>query len=95
MYPDDIVQFVHKYFDRTMIVTVYQAFAAAGITSPQGMRAVLLLSAGSMSQLKHYVNAAKEDLSEVIYWAEYDDTVGEEPMRMHDLKKPLDALETI
>lgn len=36
-------------------------------------QAVLVLSAGSLDELKHYVDAALEDYRDVLFWAEYPD----------------------
>jgi hypothetical protein len=86
---DDIIQFVHHHFDRRVISSVYQLLD--GLTTPRVIRAVLYLSGGSIALLKHYVEAAKADVRQVITWAECVVDVAPEPMFVRDMSIPFTA----
>jgi len=85
---DDIVQFVHSRFSADHITTVYAIILDAQIDSPRLARAVLYLSGGSVTVLKHYVARAIIEPREVLTWAEYVLDVGPEPMRIRDMSQP-------
>jgi len=86
---DDIIQFVHQHFDRRVISSVYRLLD--GLTTPRVIRAVLYLSGGSITLLKHYVEAAKDDVRQVITWAECVVDVTPEPMFVRDMSIPFTA----
>jgi hypothetical protein len=86
---DDIVQFVHQHFDRRSIPIVYRTLD--GLGTPRVIRAVLYLSGGSITLLKHYVEAAKEDVRQVLTWAECIVDVSPEPMFVRDMSIPFSA----
>lgn len=86
---DDIIRFVHEHFDRRVISSVYQLLD--GLTTPRVMRAVLYLSGGSIALLKHYIDAAKADVRQVITWAECVVDVTPEPMFVRDMSIPFTA----
>jgi hypothetical protein len=86
---DDIIHFVHHHFDRRVISSVYQLLD--GLTTPRVIRAVLYLSGGSIALLKHYVEAAKADVRQVITWAECVVDVSPEPMFVRDMSIPFTA----
>ena len=86
---DDIIHFVHQHFDRRVISSVYQLLD--GLTTPRVIRAVLYLSGGSITLLKHYVEAAKADVRQVITWAECVVDVAPEPMFVRDMSIPFTA----
>ncbi len=86
---DDIVQFVHRHFDRRVIATVYGMLE--GLTTPRVIRAVLYLSDGSITMLKHYVEAAQTDVRQVLTWAECVVDVAPEPMFVRDMSIPFTA----
>ena len=86
---DDIIQFVHQHFDRRVISSVYRLLD--GLTTPRVIRAVLYLSGGSIALLKHYVEAAKDDVRQVITWAECVVDVTPEPMFVRDMSIPFTA----
>ena len=85
---DDIVQFVHSRFSTRDIATVYSIVADAKIDSPRLTRAVLYLSGGSVTVLRHYVDRAIADALQVLTWAEYILDVGPEPMHVRDMSRP-------
>jgi len=86
---DDVVQFVHQHFDRCVIPTVYQTIECLGTL--RVVRAVLFLSGGSITLLKHYVDAARADVRKVLTWAEYIVDVAPEPMFVRDMSRPFPA----
>ncbi|MCR9278643.1 MAG: hypothetical protein NXH85_11765 [Pseudomonadaceae bacterium] len=89
-WPDDVRRYIHKHFPRRELVSVYQRFASLVEPSDQLLRAVVLLSEGSLSQLSHYVERAADEPGEVIRWAEHDDRVGSQDLRTSNLAKPID-----
>lgn len=86
---DDIVHFVHQHFDRRTISSVYQTINCLG--TPRVIRAVLFLSGGSITLLKHYVDVAKTDVRQVLTWAECVTDVAPEPMFVRDMSIPFSA----
>jgi len=48
------------------------------------IRAVLLLSEGSLSKLRHFLGEALMDYRDILYWAEYDTN----DRQIHDCTKP-------
>ena len=86
---DDIIHFVHRHFDRRAISSVYQLLE--GLSTPRVIRAVLYLSGGSIALLKHYVEAARADVRQVITWAECVVDVTPEPMFVRDMSIPFTA----
>jgi hypothetical protein len=85
-FEDDIVRFVHAHFEGRVIPTVYQLID--GLATPRVMRAVLFLSGGSLALLKHYLGAARDDVRQVLTWAECVVDVAPEPMYVRDLSRP-------
>jgi nicotinamide mononucleotide adenylyltransferase len=85
---DDIIQFVHSRFSPRDIDTVYATLADADIGTPRLMRAVLFLSEGSVTQLRHYVEMAMRDFRQVLTWAEYVVDVSPEPLWARDMSQP-------
>ena len=84
---NDIIQFVHHHFERRAIPVVYQLLD--GLAHARVIRAVLYLSGGSIALLKHYVDAAKSDVRQVLTWAECVVDVSPEPMFVRDMSIPL------
>ena len=85
----DIIQFVHRHFERRAIPVVYQMLE--GLGTARVIRAVLYLSGGSIALLKHYVDAAKSDVRQVLTWAECVVDVSPEPMFVRDMSMPFTA----
>ncbi|HTO57197.1 MAG TPA: hypothetical protein VMJ74_05350 [Pseudomonadales bacterium] len=85
----DIIQFVHSHFERRVIPSVYQMIDE--LATPRVMRAVLFLSDGSIAQLKHYLEAARADVRQVLTWAECVVDIAPEPMFVRDLSMPFEA----
>jgi len=85
---DDIVHFVHSRFSTRDITNVYAIILDAMIDSPRVARAVLYLSGGSITVLRHYAERAMADPQQVLTWAEYILDVGPEPMRVRDMSHP-------
>lgn len=54
------------------------------------VRCVLYLAQGDMQQLDHYVERARYDWRDVIYWAEYD----KQDNRTRDLTRPFPLAES-
>ncbi len=85
-FSEDIVRWVHAHFERRAIPTVYTLIEE--FATPRVIRAVLLLSDGSIAMLRHYVDAAREDVRQVLIWAECVVDVAPEPMHVRDLSQP-------
>ena len=85
----DIIRFVHAHFERKVIPSVYQMID--DLATPRVMRAVLFLSGGSIALLKHYLEAARTDVRQVLTWAECVVDVAPEPMFVRDLSMPFEA----
>ncbi len=88
-WPDDVRRFIHKHFPRRDLVSVYQHFDRLIEPSDQLLRAIVLLSGGSLSQLAHYAQRAAEEPGQVIEWAEHDNQVGSHGLRTSDLASPI------
>jgi len=88
-FEDDIIRFVHAHFERRAIANVYRLIDE--LATPRVMRAVLFLSGGSMALLKHYLDAARADVRQVLTWAECICDVAPEPMFVRDLSLPFEA----
>lgn len=66
------------------------ANALAAYTGPETdrvLRCIVSLAAGDAERIGHFVEAAKTDYRDVIYWAEYDESDG----RVHDFTSPFAA----
>jgi hypothetical protein len=85
---DDIIQFVHSRFSSRDIDTVWATLADADIGSPRLVRAVLFLSGGSITVLRHYVEMARHDARQVLTWAECVVDVAPEPLWTRDMSQP-------
>jgi hypothetical protein len=81
-------QMVHslavEQFPRENLTTVMAILDYYGIEPYERERervqiAILKLSAGDVDKLLHYVDAAKQDYRDVLYWTEYADQVGQLP----------------
>jgi hypothetical protein len=86
---EDVIRFVHRHFDRRVIATVYEMLDC--FSTPRVIRSVLYLSGGSLTLLKHYVEAAKADVRQVLTWAECVVDVAPEPMFVRDMSRPFPA----
>ena len=83
---DDVVQFIEQRFARKDVQIVYGLLGNEELT-PRVMRAVLYLSDGNLSLLKHYVTECTVHVGEILANAEC--TIGVvEPLR--DLSLPFD-----
>lgn len=88
-WPEDVRRYIHKHFPRRELVSVYQRFEPLLDPSDQLLRAIVLLSEGSLSQLTHYAERAAQEPRQVMQWAEHDDRVGSPGLRTHDLASPI------
>ena len=73
-FPDDIVARIEREFGagaRAGIELVLQPMLESG-DAWRVVRCVLVLAAGDIARLRHYVEQATRDYRDVIYWAEYD-----------------------
>lgn len=61
-----------------------------GITTPRVQRCVLYLANGSLSMLKHYADAARDDIREIVLAAEYETELSETPIMQRDMSQPFD-----
>ena len=84
-FPDDILQFVERSFAQKNIQTVFGLLAKEELSTPRVMRAVLYLSNGSLTQLRHFVQESTIDVGAILTDAEYIIGVAE-PIR--DLSLP-------
>lgn len=85
---DDIIQFVHSRFSPRDIDSVWATLTGANVETPRVARAVLFLSDGSVTVLKHYLDIARKDVEQVLTWAEYVVDVGPDPLWARDMSKP-------
>ncbi len=88
-YPDDVVQFIARHFHRNDITKAYALLREADFKTPRVLRAVLYLSNGSVSALRHYIAACQQDLRQVLIEAECVVGVAETPMPVRDMSLPL------
>jgi hypothetical protein len=86
--PDDAVEFIDQHFHAHDAPVAKAILDAGGLSTPRILRAVLLLSNGSLTLLRHYVDAAQQDVREVLTSAEYVIGVSEMPMPVRDLTLP-------
>ncbi len=89
--PDDIVEFIHQHFATSEIPSVYELLDRHELSTPRVHRALLYLSGGSLTMLRHYVASAALDIREILLRAEYVLNVGSEPMRVRSMAEPFDG----
>lgn len=68
--------------------SVYDVLEAEVLRTPRVTRAVLFLSNGSLSLLRHYARACSIDVASVLVHAEYVAGVSEMPMQVRDMSLP-------
>lgn len=86
---EDISWFIHRHFNPDDLPAVYEVLQASVFRTPRVTRAVLFLSNGSLSFLRHYARASLLDVRSVLIEAEYVAGVSEMPMQVHDMSLPL------
>jgi len=86
--PDDVLQFVERRFAQDNRQAVYGALETARVSTPRVMRAVLYLSDGSLSLLRHYVEQCGADVRGILTSAEYVDDASQGPVRVRDMSLP-------
>jgi hypothetical protein len=86
--PDDAVEFIDRHFHVNDVPVAKAILDASGLSTPRIVRAVLLLSNGSLTLLRHYVGAAQQDVRDVLLNAEYVIGVSQMPMPVRDLTLP-------
>jgi hypothetical protein len=87
-FPDDFARFIDTHFHSNDVPRVYEIIAGAALKTPRVGRAVLLLSNGSLTLLRHYAELAATDVASLLRQAEYVEGVTELPMQVRDLNKP-------
>jgi hypothetical protein len=85
----DISWFIDRHFNRGDLASVYEVLEAGVFRTPRVTRAVLFLSNGSLSLLRHYARASVLDVRSVLVHAEYVAGVSEMPMQVRDMSLPL------
>jgi hypothetical protein len=88
-FEEDISWFIHRHFNPDDLPAVYEVLQASVFRTPRITRAVLFLSNGSLSFLRHYARASVLDVRSVIVEAEYVAGVSEMPMQVRDMSLPL------
>lgn len=86
---EDISWFIHRHFNPDDLPAVYEVLQASVFRTSRVTRAVLFLSNGSLSFLRHYARASLLDVRSVLIEAEYVAGVSEMPMQVHDMSLPL------
>jgi hypothetical protein len=85
----DIREYVQKQFPEADIPAVLALLEDESLSTPRVQRAVLYLSNGSLSVLKHYVAAAGEDVRKVLLRAEYVSDISNRPLQVRSMSEPL------
>ena len=72
---EDVLAIIHRLFPETEVPMIMQILGRYGTEASEPerdrvQRAILMLSEGRRSKLQHYVEAAKRDYRDVIYWSE-------------------------
>ena len=57
--------------------------------SPRVLRSIVYLAAGDFDQLARFARASEIDWRDVVFWAEYEDHLAEEPRRVRSMEEPL------
>lgn len=83
MLSDDIVAAVEKQFDgntsdRVLELLDDYATCDGAREVDRVLRGVLKLSAGELDRVRHYIERAKQDYRDILFWAEYS---AEDPRR--------------
>lgn len=87
----DILEFIHDRFEAAVHPSVLDLLAAPVLGTPRVQRAVLYLSDGSLSMLKHYAECARHDVSQVLERAEYVLGIPELALRIRDCRAPMSS----
>src|SRR5438093_5881346 len=74
-----VAQFPDEDVTTVMAILDYYGIEAYERERERVQIAMLKLSAGDVDKLLHYVDAAKQDYRDVLYWTEYADQVGQPP----------------
>jgi len=53
------------------------------------LRSIVYLAAGDFEQLERFARASEIDWRDVVFWAEYEDYMAEEPRRVRSMEEPL------
>ncbi len=88
-FEEDISWFIHRHFNPDDLTAVYEVLQASVFRTKRVIRAVLFLSNGSLSFLRHYARASVLDVRSVLVEAEYMAGVSEMPMQVRDMSLPL------
>jgi hypothetical protein len=65
-FEEDISWFIHRHFNADDITAVYEVLQASVFRTKRVIRAVLFLSNGSLSFLRHYARASLIDVRSVL-----------------------------
>ena len=57
--------------------------------SARVLRSIVFLAAGDFGQLERFARASEIDWRDVVFWAEYEDYMAEEPRRVRSMEEPL------
>ena len=80
---EDVLTAARRWFPNEDIATVESVLDIYGTETYERERervqiAILKLSEGDVDKLLHFVQAAKQDYRDVLYWAEYSDAAKQE-----------------
>jgi hypothetical protein len=87
-HPDDVTWFINRFFPEHEVAAVYRLLRHDGLSTPRVVRAVLFLSGGRISLLRHYIAACDTDVRGVLTQAEFIDGECAMPMRVRDMSVP-------
>ncbi len=85
-FPTDIEQLVRETFAPDAIEEAHNILRPD--MEPRVLRAVVVLSKGDLTKLRHYRDAASKDFRDVLYWAEYPPQ-DDEPNSYEELRERL------
>ncbi len=88
-FEDDIAWFIDRHFNHDDVASVHEVLEASVFRTLRVTRAVLFLSNGSLSLLRHYARASVLDVRGVLVHAEFVVGVSEMPMQVRDMTLPL------
>ena len=57
--------------------------------SERVLRSIVFLAAGDFEQLERFARISEIDWRDVVFWAEYEDYLADEPRRVRSMEDPL------
>ena len=94
-YPPDILAKIHSTFEKEapIVISALEDMLHQNETlrDKRIIRSIIFLTAGDINQLSTYIQAAKTDWRDILWWAEYDHNDGKNAdQRLRDFEKPFE-----